>query len=92
MVAFVVGALTSFLCGYLGMKIAVYANVRTCHQAWNELGQGFSVAFRAGSVMGFSLVSCGLFTLVGLIVLYRLPSFFGASPDVQRDLFEALAG
>lgn len=92
MMAFVVGAFTSILCGYLGMKIAVYANVRTCHEAWIELGPGFSVALKAGSVMGFALVSLGLSSLVGMIVLYRLPALFGDAPDVQRALFEALAG
>lgn len=74
------------------MKIAVYANIRTCHEAWIELGPGFNVALKAGSVMGFALVSLGLSSLVGMIVLYRLPALFGVDPDVQRSLFEALAG
>ncbi|KAL8448672.1 hypothetical protein Emed_003581 [Eimeria media] len=92
MVSFVVGALTSIICGYLGMKIAVYANVRTCHEAWIEVGPAFNVALKAGSVMGFAVVSLGLASLVGMIALYRLPALFGDSPDVQRALFEALAG
>ncbi|KAL8270951.1 hypothetical protein Esti_005106 [Eimeria stiedai] len=92
MVSFVVGALTSIICGYLGMKIAVYANVRTCHEAWIEVGPAFNVALSAGSVMGFAVVSLGLSSLVGMIALYRLPALFGDSPDVQRALFEALAG
>ncbi|KAL8450508.1 hypothetical protein Emag_003137 [Eimeria magna] len=92
MVSFVVGAFTSIICGYLGMKIAVYANVRTCHEAWIEVGPAFNVALKAGSVMGFAVVSLGLASLVGMIALYRLPALFGDSPDVQRALFEALAG
>ncbi|XP_026193236.1 uncharacterized protein LOC34618784 [Cyclospora cayetanensis] len=92
MVAFVVGAFTSILCGYVGMKIAVYANVRTCHESWVELGPGFDTALKAGSVMGFALVSLGLSTLVGMVLLFRLPALFGDAPDVQRSLFEALAG
>ncbi|KFG46504.1 V-type H(+)-translocating pyrophosphatase VP1 [Toxoplasma gondii GAB2-2007-GAL-DOM2] len=92
MAAFVLGALTSILCGFVGMKIAVYSNVRTCHEAWMELGRGFQVALTAGSVMGFALVSLGCLTLVAIILLYRLPSLFGTNPEDQRALFEAVAG
>ncbi|PFH38143.1 V-type H(+)-translocating pyrophosphatase VP1 [Besnoitia besnoiti] len=92
MVAFVLGALTSILCGFVGMKIAVYANVRTCHEAWIDLGRGFHVALTAGSVMGFALVSLGVLTLVALILVYRMPAFFGTDPEAQKALFEAVAG
>ncbi|CBZ56055.1 hypothetical protein NCLIV_064810 [Neospora caninum Liverpool] len=92
MAAFVLGALTSILCGYVGMKIAVYSNVRTCHEAWMELGRGFQLALTAGSVMGFALVSLGCLTLVAIILLYRLPALFGTNPEDQKALFEAVAG
>ena len=91
-VSFVVGAFTSILCGYLGMKIAVHSNVRTCHESWIELGSGFSVALKAGSVMGFALVSFGLASCVAMILLYRLPMIFGEEAEKQKALFEALAG
>lgn len=74
------------------MKIAVYANVRTCHEAWSDLGRGFEVALTAGSVMGFALVSLGVLSLVALILVYRLPSLFGTDPGDQKALFEAVAG
>merc|ERR1719193_1734271 len=77
------------ICGYVGMVIATYANVRTTHEAWRELAPAFNVAFRAGSVMGFVLVSLGVLQLVGLIYLYKLPSFYGAD---TKDMYEALAG
>ncbi|CEM01916.1 unnamed protein product [Vitrella brassicaformis CCMP3155] len=87
MVSFIVGSLTSILCGYIGMKIAVYANVRTSHEAWKELGPAFEVAIRAGSVMGFTLTSLGVINLFLLIVIYRLiPNM-----DTQA-CFEAIAG
>lgn len=92
MVAFICGSLTSILCGYIGMKVAVYANIRTAHEAWKELGPAFQVAIRAGSVMGFALVSLGVLILTALIMIFRLPAFFGTDPMNQRELFEAIAG
>merc|ERR1719236_435347 len=64
--SFVVGAVTSIICGWIGMQIAVYTNVRTAHESWLELRLGFQVAIDGGSVMGLSLVS------LGVLVLYIL--------------------
>lgn len=89
MVSFIVGALTSILCGWIGMKIAVYANVRTAHEAWKDLEPAFEVALRAGSVMGFVLVSLGVLNLAALILIYSMPQFFG---DNTKELYEAIAG
>merc|ERR1719272_1689918 len=68
LVAFVVGAVTSILCGYIGMKIAVYTNVRTTHQCWKDLKSGFDVAIQGGCVMGLSLVAIGVIDLFILIL------------------------
>ena len=89
MIAFIVGALTSIACGFIGMKTAVFANVRTAHEAWRELSSGFDVALRGGSVMGFSLVSLGVVTLFGLIVAFSSPTVYG---EDKKELYEALAG
>lgn len=89
MFAFIVGALTSIACGFIGMKTAVFANVRTAHESWKNLSSGFDVALRGGSVMGFCLVSFGVLTLFALIVMFSLPTMFG---DDKKELFEALAG
>ena len=89
MFAFIVGALTSIACGFIGMKTAVFANVRTAHESWKNLSSGFDVALRGGSVMGFCLVSLGVLTLFALIVMFSLPSMFG---EDKKELFEALAG
>merc|ERR1712066_301794 len=67
MIAFVVGAVTSILCGWIGMKIAVFTNVRTTHQCWKDLKSGFDVAIQGGCVMGLSLVSIGVLALFVLI-------------------------
>ncbi|MBL6991141.1 MAG: sodium-translocating pyrophosphatase [Bacteriovoracaceae bacterium] len=59
---YIAGALLSMLCGFIGMKSATKANVRTA-QAAAESGQGkaLAVAFFGGSVMGMTVASVGLF-------------------------------
>jgi len=66
-VSFVVGAVASGAAGYLGMFIAVRANVRTTAAASRSLNEGLRVAFGSGSVMGMAVVS---FSIIGLSVLY----------------------
>lgn len=65
--SFVLGALTSAGAGYLGMYIAVRANVRTAAASSRSLNMGLRVAFSSGSIMGMSVVC---FSLIGLAVLY----------------------
>ncbi|KAF8822803.1 V-type H(+)-translocating pyrophosphatase VP1 [Cardiosporidium cionae] len=92
MVSFIVGCLTSIMCGYIGMQVAVRANVRTAHEAWKDLGSGFSIALRAGSVVGFVLVSLGIIFLLLLVLIYRLDFLYGTGLAKQEALFEAIAG
>merc|ERR1719188_430185 len=73
-VAFVVGAVTSILCGWIGMRIAVYTNVRTTHECWKDLRAGFDVAIQGGCVMGLSLVSLGVIDL--FVLIYFLENVF----------------
>ena len=68
-ICFVVGALASGAAGYLGMRIAVQANVRTAAAAERSLNDGLHVAFSSGSVMGMAVVS---FSILGLTILYLL--------------------
>ena len=68
--AFFTGAVTSTFSGYVGMKVGTYANVRTAYEAQSSLGKGFSLAFRAGNVMGFFLTSLGVLVLTVLIIVY----------------------
>lgn len=65
------GSITSIVSGYIGMKIATYANYRTAFKAISSLADGFVVAFRAGCVMGFSLVSLALLNLTLLLCVYK---------------------
>jgi inorganic pyrophosphatase len=71
-ISFIFGALTSILCGYIGMRVAVYSNVRTTINAQKEGYQHcFNTAFRAGSVMGFTLTSLGVSVLYILLIIYN---------------------
>jgi len=87
-VAFVVGAVTSIVCGWIGMRIAVFTNVRTAHQCWKDLKSGFDVAIQGGCVMGLSLVSIGVLALLGLIKYFQ-SHFHFENPEV---MYEAIAG
>ncbi len=89
-VSFILGAATSMVSGYLGMKVAVYSNVRTTISAqkpgWTAC---FNTAFRAGAVMGFAL--CGL----GMLILYVTMLCFRVQYPDSKDwihLTEALTG
>ncbi len=62
-VAYLVGAFTSALTGFIGMNIATRSNTRTAAAAMKSLDAGLRVAFGAGSVMGMSVVSVGLLGL-----------------------------
>ncbi|MGR8932377.1 MAG: sodium-translocating pyrophosphatase, partial [Gammaproteobacteria bacterium] len=66
---FVVGAIASASAGYLGMYVAVRANVRTAAAASRNLQAGLRVAFGSGSIMGMAVVS---FSLIGMTVLFLL--------------------
>jgi len=67
--AFLIGAVMSASAGYVGMKIATYANVRVANEArvTKKLGSTLKVAFRGGSVMGLCV---GGFALLGLFLVY----------------------
>ncbi len=71
--AFLLGAGFSVLAGYVGMRVATQANVRTAQAARSGLAQALGVAFSGGSVMGLSVVGLGLLGVGGLYL------FFGAA-------------
>jgi len=90
--AFIVGAMTSILCGYIGMAIAVYSNTRTALSARNGWGAAFQTSFKAGAVMGFSLTSIGILILYVLFSLFKLNWPDSTGYEGGRFLTEALAG
>ncbi len=68
-VCFLFGACCSAVAGYLGMEVAVKANVRSAVAAGKNLNKAFNVAFKAGAVMGFAVV--GVAT-IGMCLIYLL--------------------
>ncbi|MEP1152394.1 MAG: sodium-translocating pyrophosphatase [Balneola sp.] len=69
-ISFIVGAICSGLAGFIGMKVATKANVRTTHAARTSLGKGLEVAFAGGSVMGLGVVGLGVLGLSLLFILF----------------------
>jgi len=65
--AFIIGATTSVLAGFIGMKIATKGNVRTAAAARISLERAFSVAFNTGSVMGFGLTGLAV---IGMMLVW----------------------
>jgi K(+)-stimulated pyrophosphate-energized sodium pump len=87
-VAFALGAVTSALSGYFGMRVATSANVRTTAAARRGLVPALAIAFRGGAVMGMSVVGLALVGLGGcFLVLVGLPAFTGPRGlDLERVL------
>ncbi|MEM9950995.1 MAG: sodium-translocating pyrophosphatase [Chloroflexota bacterium] len=69
-VAFLTGALASGLAGYIGMYIAVRANVRTAQAASKSLNEGLRVAFSGGTVMGTMVVALSLLGVSSLFIIF----------------------
>jgi K(+)-stimulated pyrophosphate-energized sodium pump len=93
--AFVIGAVFSATAGYIGMRIATKANVRTAQAARTSLSKALAVSFTGGSVMGLGVAGLAVLGLGGLFII--LKSIFvpeGASingPEMLRTI-EVLTG
>jgi len=70
-ISFVVGAFCSALAGFIGMRVATKANVRTTNAARESLSKALEIAFAGGSVMGLGVVGLGVLGLSGLFIIYR---------------------
>ena len=86
-IAFVLGAGTSLLSGWLGMAVGTYANVRVAVQARHGMAQAFVAAFQGGSAVGFIIAGLALLMLSFTIQLFR--PYFG---NDWRSLFTSIAG
>ncbi len=81
-IAFIIGAVMSAAAGWVGMKIATYANVRVTNRAreTRDLGKTLKVAFKGGSVMGLCVAG---FALLGAVVVYLI---FGLGAGQINDI------
>ncbi|MEW5767912.1 MAG: sodium-translocating pyrophosphatase [bacterium] len=81
--AFFTGGFFSGLSGFLGMKIATYANSRTAWAAKSSLNSGLRVAFSSGTVMGMMVVGLGL---LDLSIWYTfLKWWYSQDPSLSMD-------
>jgi K(+)-stimulated pyrophosphate-energized sodium pump len=80
-VAFILGAFFSALAGFIGMKIATKANVRTAQAARTSLSKALSVSFTGGSVMGMGVAGLAVLGLGGLFIILKMVFANGAAVD-----------
>ncbi|MBW3629042.1 MAG: sodium-translocating pyrophosphatase, partial [Gemmatimonadetes bacterium] len=93
-VAFLIGAFFSALAGFIGMRIATKANVRTAHAARTSLSRALTVSFAGGSVMGMGVAGLAVLGLGSLFIVFYGLFVDGASangPEMERAL-EVLTG
>ncbi len=91
-IAFVIGAVFSATAGYIGMKVATKANVRTAEAAKTSLARALKVSFTGGSVMGLGVSGLAVLGLGGLFLIIK--HFFSPDGDAEGMLrtIEILTG
>jgi K(+)-stimulated pyrophosphate-energized sodium pump len=90
-VAFIVGAVFSATAGFIGMKVATKANVRTTQAARTSLKQALKVSFTGGTVMGLGVAGLAVLGLGGLFIAF-LAFFADLGANQVRTAIEVLTG
>src|SRR5579872_1912565 len=92
--SFIAGAVLSATAGYIGMRSATKANVRTAQAARSSLSKALSVSFTGGSVMGLGVTGLAIMGLSGLFIILKAISAPHAAVDSEemRRTIEVLTG
>ncbi len=94
-ISFLIGAFVSGLAGYIGMKIATKANVRTTQAARTSLSKALQVSFTGGAVMGLGVAGLAVFGMGSLFIILTqifVPEAAAATGVEMRTAIEVLAG
>ncbi len=90
-IAFIIGAVLSAFAGYIGMRAATKANVRTTQAARTSLKQALKVSFTGGTVMGLGVAGLAILGLGGLFIVF-LSYFSDLGVDTVKTSIEVLTG
>ena len=90
-IAFIIGAVFSATAGYIGMKVATKANVRTTQAARTSLKQALKVSFTGGTVMGLGVAGLAVLGLGGLFIVF-LSVFADLGENTVKTAIEVLTG
>jgi K(+)-stimulated pyrophosphate-energized sodium pump len=91
-VAFIIGAVFSATAGYIGMKVATKANVRTAEAARTSLARALKVSFTGGSVMGLGVSGLAVLGLGGLFLVLKELFYVNGDPAEMLRTIEVLTG
>ena len=91
-ISFVIGAVFSATAGYIGMKVATKANVRTAQAAKTSLAKALKVSFTGGSVMGLGVSGLAVLGLGGLFLVLKSMFYINGDPSEMLRTIEVLTG
>lgn len=92
-ISFVIGAVLSAVAGYIGMRIATKANVRTTQAARTSLAKALKVSFTGGTVMGLGVAGLAVFGLGALFIVFlKMFNVVAVNSDEMKTAIEVLTG